>query len=691
MSKSKVTLGGDRVGSGNRMKQEMHNYYRSNHNLSCSRVTSMAPGVLYPIYTTMGLTGDTFDIDLSAFMRTLPTEGPMYGAFKLQLDVYSADARLYQAILHNNTVEIGMDMNQVLLPKIELGTNVKRINPSKPQIKEQIARNALLNYIGISGIGNVTGQSIPDGGVPVTRKFNALPILAYYDIFKNYYANKQEENAYVIANGDYEQQVQATSSVTKIEFLINNEWVNVTNSSTEYQIADRGNQEGNVTAIRVYGENLFVDNQYNFTLNLENSEISDYKNPNNTLYWMPINKQNTFVQIETTFEELDLYPYLIPSYIIPNTKNETVIVKSNTINLKPFELKNIDTMRKRLLGVWDLGEEFVIDESETLLPYKCLTEKDDLSGSEHYNESKNVYPMQGLVVKTYQSDMFNNWLETEWVNKITSRSAVNVTNGSFTIDALNMAKKIYNLYNRISIQGGSYDDWQQAAYGQDVYGKCEKPVYHGGMSSEIIFDEVVSSVAGKDGEGENQPLGTLGGRGNLSTRKGGHVIIKCREHCVIMIMASLTPRVCYSEGNTWFMNLDTLDDFHKPEFDQIGFQDMIGEHMAWWDTKINMLQGGLVQQTSYGKQPAWLHYMTDVDRVYGDFAQPDGKAYMVLQRLYDVDETTGNIKDVTTYIDPSKYNYPFAVTDLTAQNFWGFFNFDIKARRLMSAKQIPNV
>ena len=29
---------------------------------------------------------------------------------------------------------------------------------------------------------------------------NALPILAYYDIFKNYYANAQEENFYIIGN-----------------------------------------------------------------------------------------------------------------------------------------------------------------------------------------------------------------------------------------------------------------------------------------------------------------------------------------------------------------------------------------------------------------------------------------------------------------------------------------------------------
>lgn len=682
-----VTLGGDRLGSGNNQKQYLHDYERSNHNLSCSRVTSMAPGVLYPIYVNMGLTADTFDIDLNAFMRTLPTEGPMFGAFKLQLDVFTADDRLYQAILHNNTTEIGMDMNQVYLPKIELTTNVKRISSNSQQLKEQISRNALLNYLGISGIGGVVGASIPSDGVTVKRKFNAIPILAYYDIFKNYYSNKQEKNAYVIANGDYEEQIEATSSVTRIEMYnyITGTWEEI-GHTTVHPFQFRLNQtEGNYyNAVRIYGNNLFTNNEYNFTIETVSTSMS---NPNNTEYWTPIHKQNTFCEIEYIYEN-DYYS-VESTYINTKTTSKTIIVKSNAINLKPFELKNIDTMRKQLLQLWDLGEEYVIDNSEEMLPYKALVEVNDLVGDEHRYENKSYSPMQGLVVKCYQSDMFNNWLLTEWVNKITDKSKVNVTNNSFTMDALNMAKKIYNLYNRIAISGGTYDDWQLAAYGQDVYGKTEKPVYHGGMSAEVTFDEVVSTTASMQGD-ELQPLGTLGGRGNLSHGRGGHVIIKCREHCCIMIMASLTPRLTYSQGNAWYMNLDSVDDFHKPEFDQIGFQDMIGEHMAWWDTKIT--QGtNIVNQTSYGKQPAWIHYQTDVDKVYGDFAEGDGKGYMVLQRQYEIDENTGHIKDMTAYIDPSKYNYPFAVTDITAQNFWGFFDFNITARRLMSAKQIPNV
>ena len=49
------------------------------------------------------------------------------------------------------------------------------------------------------------------------------------------------------------------------------------------------------------------------------------------------------------------------------------------------------------------------------------------------------------------------------------------------------------------------------------------------------------------------------------------------------------------------------------------------------------------------------------------------------------------IGDLSTYIDPVKFNYIFADTSLEAMNFWIQTKFDIKARRLISAKQIPNL
>ena len=102
-------------------------------------------------------------------------------------------------------------------------------------------------------------------------------------------------------------------------------------------------------------------------------------------------------------------------------------------------------------------------------------------------------------------------------------------------------------------------------------------------------------------------------------------------------------------------------------------------------------------QSSVGKTVAWINYMTNINRTFGNFAIKDNEAFMVMNRNYELEITGGTsptkiaIGDLSTYIDPVKYNYIFADTNLEAMNFWVQTKFDIKARRLISAKQIPNL
>ena len=93
---------------------------------------------------------------------------------------------------------------------------------------------------------------------------------------------------------------------------------------------------------------------------------------------------------------------------------------------------------------------------------------------------------------------------------------------------------------------------------------------------------------------------------------------------------------------------------------------------------------------SAGKQPAWINYMTNYNRCYGHFAEQNNQMFMTLNRRYEIDENR-RIKDLTTYIDPSKYNYVFAQTDIHSMNFWVQIANNITARRKISAKQIPNL
>jgi hypothetical protein len=63
----------------------------------------------------------------------------------------------------------------------------------------------------------------------------------------------------------------------------------------------------------------------------------------------------------------------------------------------------------------------------------------------------------------------------------------------------------------------------------------------------------------------------------------GNEIVK-RKINATPIIASITPKIDYSQGNKWFnTQLFTLDDLHKPNLDGIGFQDAVTDQIALFD------------------------------------------------------------------------------------------------------------
>ena len=150
---------------------------------------------------------------------------------------------------------------------------------------------------------------------------------------------------------------------------------------------------------------------------------------------------------------------------------------------------------------------------------------------------------------------------------------------------------------------------------------------------------------------------------------------------------AITPLIDYSQGNDWdIVNLLTMDDLHKPALDGIGYEDSMNNQRAWWTR--NLSTG---EDTSAGKTVAWINYMTNFNKSFGNFASGNSESFMCLNRNYERNSTDNSIADLTTYIDPAKHNEIFADADRGAQNFWVQTAFDIKVRRNISAKQIPNL
>lgn len=692
----KVSIGKNTLGGGKKMMTRLNNYNRSTHDLSHVCRTSAAVGTLIPTLYHLVLPGDTFPIQTRCHTLTHPTVGPLFGSFKQQNDFFFCPIRLYNAMLHNNALNIGLNMKNVKFPTYvipyKLYTDKKKMDGSNDSLLNEVNPSSLVAYMGVRALSTLEADSTNG------RILNCTKLMMYYDIFKNYYANKQEENFYVISGNTYYlyKQVASALGVGQISLTLANSndkqssWTVVNTGlpnftgatgeypkkNTDYQVfvlairpytrdkdlgqievsidiqtgwlTESGGNVGGLKRIQIYG-----------TINnlIENNVLTDItKSANNAISGTEYYKINevTFLPTEQTFK----------TYFYTNKPSLATSVEAR---YNSYKLSTIDDMRENILSAGKTQhisrDPFI---SDIFRPVQTRNGQAPSCSQ----------PMVGLALKTYQSDINTNWVNTEWIDGetgINAITAIDTSGGSFTLDTLNLAKKVYTMLNRIAVSDGSYNAWIQTVYTSGGLNHVETPIYLGGSSLEIEFQEVVNNSGTED-----QPLGTLAGRGIASNHKGGNIVFKADEPGYIFCITSLTPRVDYFQGNEWDNYLSTLDDLHKPQLDGIGFQDRLYRSLNANTTPAESIQ-------SIGKQPAWIEYMTNVNKTYGNFALIENEGWMCLNRIF------GDIDTYTTYIFPHLYNNIFADTDITAQNFWIQIAFNTKPRRVMSAKVIPNI
>lgn len=633
------TIGKNTIGDNNKMKVRLKNYEMSTHDLSTVFRSSMASGVLTPCLKLVAQKGDIFDIQIINKTLTRPTIGPLFGAYKLQHFIFTVPIRLYNSWLHNNRTGIGLKMSDIKLPIL---------STSAQSAGSKFNQSSLMAYLGVRGYrkSGSTGQTL----------CQAIPILGYLDIFKNYFANTQEKNFYMVTGLTTKPnrigiQGRATYTIPgRSEFV----YVTPTGNPTIQLTSTLGTLSEPTSWYSVWARVLLKVK----TVDMESWEnATKYcSNPNGSSIVLDQLGNGALGGFQVTEDALQFF-------------------ESSYTNLTSFPLEKIDLIRDTILST----------KGNTFLNINQSTEGTGLDICQSIYQARNSN-LGGLLLKTYDSDVFQNWIQTDWVdgeNGISAISAVAVQDGVITIDSLNLQQKVYNMLNRIAVSGGTYKDWLETVYTTGNYmERPETPIFEGGISQLIQFEEVISKSATED-----QPLGDLAGRG-VSTKpnSSGKLHFKVTEPAYIMGIAAITPLIDYSQGNDWDMvNLRTMDDFHKPALDGIGYEDSMNNQRAWWTRDVETKS-----DTSAGKTVAWINYMTNFNKTFGNFASGESEAFMCLNRNY---ERTGEntISDLTTYIDPAKHNEIFADTDLGSQNFWVQTAFNIEVRRNISARQIPNI
>lgn len=654
------TLGKNTLGDNNKMKVAMRDYDMSTHDISTVFRSSIGVGMLVPFCKILCQKGDIIDLNLINKTLSQPTLGPLFGSFKLQHFLFFGGFRLYNSWLHNNRTGIGMKMSDIKLPMMLAETK-----GSATSAKTSISSSALYKYLGWSN-SRRTGTDATSGVYK-----NGVPLLLYLDIFKNFFANTQEKKFYMISSTGIEPTIKAGFGGTaSADYKLPKTGLNVKPKSTDTVIITIPSTVKNYKD--AWSSIVFA--------------IKDNTTGNGTQ--ITADKLTTDATKATI--KLDKFDTLYPT----GGTLVSILLKSTTAFgsfLKQYNLETLDQIKDVILH--KKGNEVLKLHGENLDTAQNGSAElrkmfDDIIGAQSNK-------LGGMLLKTYDSDIFNNWVQTDWIDGaggITAITSIDITanDGKLTMDALNLQQKVYNMLNRIAVSGGTYRDWLETVYTAGKYlDRPETPVFIGGMTQYIEFDEVISKSATDTNYG-SQPLGDIAaiGRGGKPLNNG-HVHYQCEEPGYIMGLIAITPMVDYSQGNDFDLNLQTIDDLHKPALDGIGYQDLIQEQMVGETSAYeNSPQISNMKHLSANKTVAWIDYMTNYNRTFGDFAAGEALDFMVLNRRYEVNDLN-QIDDLTTYIDPQKYIEIFADTDLTSQNFWIQTVVQATRRGNYSAKQIP--
>lgn len=525
----------------------------AHHDLSHYLRTSMAPGLGYPICCIPCNAGDYHQLEFKHLMNTQAILNPLYGSYRLQICVFFAGVSLYVPKLWRN----GSMLQQTTGL---LDVNFPIFYPTAHKPMYQVDSSSLPAFL---GMGYHSGRfSAENASFPV----NLIPYLMYYDIFRHYYANRQEVFYNVMtANWGLNDKRVSPYDLAKLDDLY---------MSLPYS-------GGNMTS----------------NANLAQTPIAG-------LFAIPAN---------SSFKA----PFL-------------------------------------------------------------------------------AVPLGGLWQACYMPDRMNVILNDIFFKNNTTTVSVSTVGDSFQVDQLVTAKKLWNSRNNDVITNGTFKDWIRVHFGVTPKIMDDMPTFCGATSSDILFEDIRATTSAKIGDSDQY----LGDKGSSAMGFGDsrRFNIEVDRPGYIMAIATLVPRVDYYQFTERYVRHTKLSDMFRPEFNGIGYQDVLvsdlnTEFPEGWDASVVTAVDKNPFAQSVGKQPAWVEYMTAVNKVRGSFCTTE-KSWVLARDMRGDTNPSAEVSPTkntvfSAYIDPSDWNQPFADQSLTAQNFYAQFYLRHRVRSTVLKRLRP--
>lgn len=307
---------------------------------------------------------------------------------------------------------------------------------------------------------------------------------------------------------------------------------------------------------------------------------------------------------------------------------------------------------------------------------------------------------RGKPIAPYGSDMFTSWVSNENVELERNRSKMDVSNGILTMDQWVLASRMQNKVRKSIFKNSSFAEYVDVQYGIKPPTDLTQPMFLGAFVSDIVFNDVVSSVQAADPGAANSNADVLSANQNLGSRAGygrgtdNHketfIEFTSREPGTLMVLQIIVPEVFYFEGRDEMYDVQNFNEEFNPAFDGVGFTPL-QRHVMNSVPSLTLdplgrrsyadgSQSFSEYNTSIGQQPYGMRYMAKTNQLRGQMAEFSAYASYALARSFNYVRTLYQTQNssradyYSSYIIPEMFQNVFRSS--VADNFQFYLNFD---------------
>ena len=563
---------------------------KSNFNCSHDIQTTADVGYAVPVVTDRILANTHVKMDINQASFANPTIAPLYGRYRVKYLAFWAPDRLYIPEWRDGDAMVGDDYPYptLPLPGHQTFSNYESFTGNG---SPYVPYTSLLSYLGLYP-AMTQSSDWDDDDVPTPS--NALPLLAFWDIYRHYILNVQEDSFPI-----------RTRSFVPAHTDDGEEFDAVNPSDTRVSRAD----------LDAFFKNVrqdMVDGSYDIT--------------------------------STYLRYLGHNPFAVKKVI------------SGSVN----------------------HSDIMFGDNDNLM----------LLNQYHY----------GLPLVPYGPDMFTSWVSNENVEleREQSKVVMDVVRDkvTLTMDSWVLASRIQNKVRKSIFKNSDFAEYIDVQYGIKPPTTLTKPMFLGAFVSDIVFNDVISSVQGGDGTSKqtldsNQNLGSRAGYGRgTDFDKHNFIEFTAQEPGTLMVIQMIVPEVFYYEGRDEMYDVQNFNEEFNPAFDGVGFTPLqmstlnLTPSLKYSPTGTASFNKVPYSEfnTAVGQQPYGMRHMAKVNLLKGQMAEFGSylpyslaRSFNYIRSLY---QTATSSLDIYTssYIIPEMFTNIFASS--VQDNFQFYLNFD---------------